>query len=129
MDMPSYNQQAERTCFVSYSILPVQGGVQYIFQLFALCPTLRPASVTEAKSKFTFSLKHFKQSVMSAWSSSTSFILGPSSHWSPQVPSARFATTGQKRGIQNLYRQQYGLGNKTYILKTPRGWVMKTRSY
>jgi hypothetical protein len=124
-NMPSYYQQAEATCFVSYSILPVKGGVQYIIVLFSLYPKVCPASVTGAKAKFTFSLKRFKQSsdecmVPICLLHPRTTFLWPSACRSSQVPSERFATKGRKGEIWNLCCQQYGPGDDAYILRIPR---------
>jgi hypothetical protein len=59
-NMQSYYQQAEETCFVGHSTLPVKRSVQYIFILFTQYPTVCPASVIGAKVKFTFNIKRLK---------------------------------------------------------------------
>jgi hypothetical protein len=53
-NIPPYNQQAERACFIRCSTFLAEGGVQCIFVLFSLCSTLCPTSITGAKAKSTF---------------------------------------------------------------------------
>jgi hypothetical protein len=133
-NLQPYNQEAERTCFVSCSTFPVEGSVQYIFVLFAICPVVCPTLIIGVKATFALGLKCFKQSSDKHLDCIYLFRPGatslwPSSYWSIKVPSPRFAPKGQKGGIQNSYFQKYGPGDEAHILKTPMGWVQKTRSY
>jgi hypothetical protein len=67
---------SKRACFVSQSNFPVEEGVQYIFVLFTLCSTICQSQSQEPRMHLTLASNASSNPVISAWSSSASFILG-----------------------------------------------------